>query len=57
MVSLQQPPTVLHHRAHALDAAWFLAREGGLLGALLRRTIRLRGDPRLLLAFGRCFPS
>jgi Fe-S-cluster-containing hydrogenase component 2 len=35
----------------------FLAKERGLLGALLRRTIRLRGDPRLLLAFGRCFPS
>jgi putative sterol carrier protein len=35
----------------------FLAKERGLLGSLLRRKIRLRGDPRLLLAFGRCFPS
>ena len=61
MVSLDQHPTVLQHRAHAadrapatLDAAWmrFLARERGLL-----RKIRLRGNPRLLLAFGRCFPS
>lgn len=25
--------------------------------ALLRRKIRLKGSPRLLLAFGRCFPS
>jgi hypothetical protein len=123
MVSLDQHPTVFHHRAHAadralatLDAPWltasasrwgpttsassrsvarswppngpagelaatyhveftgpekpvtatvvirrswirFLAKERGLVGALLRRTIRLRGDPRLLLAFRRCFPS
>jgi putative sterol carrier protein len=35
----------------------FLAKERGLLGALLRRRIRLRGNPRLLLALGRCFPS
>ena len=66
MVSLDQHPTVLPHRAQAadrapatLDAAWmrFLARERGLLGALLGRKIRPRGNPRLLLAFGRCFPS
>jgi hypothetical protein len=25
--------------------------------ALLRRRIRIKGSPRLLLAFGRCFPS
>ncbi len=44
----------------AADAAtWlrFLAKEVGLVGALLRRKIRFRGDPRLLLAFARCFPS
>jgi hypothetical protein len=35
----------------------FVGKQRGLLGALLRRQIRLRGDPRLLLAFGRCFPS
>ena len=35
----------------------FLAKEVGLLGALLRGKIRFRGDPRLLLAFARCFPS
>lgn len=35
----------------------FLRKETSLLWALLRRKINLRGDPRLLLAFGRCFPS
>lgn len=35
----------------------FLAKERGLLWALLRRKIRLKGSPRLLVAFGKCFPS
>jgi putative sterol carrier protein len=35
----------------------FLRKETSLVSALLRGKIRLRGDPRLLLAFGRCFPS
>jgi ferredoxin-NADP reductase len=35
----------------------FLVREKSLLWALLRRRIRLKGNPKLLLAFGRCFPS
>ncbi|MGO8916302.1 MAG: 4Fe-4S binding protein [Stellaceae bacterium] len=35
----------------------FLRKEAGLPWALLRRRIRLKGSPRLLLAFGRCFPS
>jgi alkyl sulfatase BDS1-like metallo-beta-lactamase superfamily hydrolase len=35
----------------------FLAKEKNLLWALLRRKIRLKGSPRLLLAFGKCFPS
>jgi ferredoxin-NADP reductase/Fe-S-cluster-containing hydrogenase component 2 len=35
----------------------FLAAEKRLALALLRRKIRLKGDPRLLLAFGKCFPS
>ena len=34
----------------------FLAKEESILGAFLRGKIRLRGSPRLLLAFGRCFP-
>ncbi|MBI4694481.1 MAG: 4Fe-4S binding protein [Gammaproteobacteria bacterium] len=35
----------------------FTAKERGLVGALLSRRIRLRGSPKHLLAFGRCFPS
>ncbi len=35
----------------------FLAKDRSLLWALLRRKIRVKGSPRLLLAFGRCFPS
>jgi ferredoxin len=35
----------------------FLRKEANLAWALLRRKIRIKGSPRLLLAFGRCFPS
>jgi ferredoxin-NADP reductase/Fe-S-cluster-containing hydrogenase component 2 len=35
----------------------FLAREKSLPIALIRRKIRIKGDPRLLLAFGKCFPA
>lgn len=35
----------------------FLRKEANLVWALLRRKIRLQGSPKLLLAFGRCFPS
>jgi Fe-S-cluster-containing hydrogenase component 2 len=35
----------------------FLRKETNLFWALLRRKIRINGSPRLLLAFGRCFPS
>jgi ferredoxin len=35
----------------------FLAKERNLFWALLRRKIRIKGSPRLLLAFGKCFPS
>jgi alkyl sulfatase BDS1-like metallo-beta-lactamase superfamily hydrolase len=34
-----------------------LAKERNLLWALLRRKIRIKGSPRWLLAFGKCFPS
>lgn len=39
--------------------AWlhFLRGEASLPLALVTRKIKLRGNPRLLLAFGRCFPS
>jgi hypothetical protein len=35
----------------------FLRKEASLPWALLRRRIRIKGPPRLLVAFGRCFPS
>jgi alkyl sulfatase BDS1-like metallo-beta-lactamase superfamily hydrolase len=35
----------------------FVAKERNLVWALLRRKIRIKGSPRLLLAFGKCFPS
>lgn len=35
----------------------YLAKERSIVWALLRRRIRINGSPRLLLAFGRCFPS
>jgi epoxyqueuosine reductase QueG len=35
----------------------FLRKEANLLWALVRRKIRIQGSPKLLLAFGRCFPS
>jgi ferredoxin len=35
----------------------FLRKEKNILELWLRRKIRLRGNPRLLLSFGRCFPS
>jgi ferredoxin len=46
-------------RVTADSETWlrFLSKEASLPWALLRRRIRLRGSPRLLLAFGRCFPS
>ena len=46
-------------RVIADSATWlsFLAKERNLVWALLRRKIRLKGSPRLLLAFRKCFPS
>jgi len=46
-------------RLKADSQTWlrFLRKEANLVWALLRRKIRIQGSPRLLLAFGRCFPS
>lgn len=46
-------------RVTADSETWlgFLAKERSLPWALLRRRIRIKGSPRLLVAFGRCFPS
>jgi len=40
------------------SATWlkFLSGEAHIVWALLRRKIRLKGSPRVLLAFGKCFP-
>jgi ferredoxin-NADP reductase/Fe-S-cluster-containing hydrogenase component 2 len=47
----------MHVTADAKTWLGFLAREKNLLLALARRKIRLRGNPGLLLAFGKCFPG
>jgi ferredoxin len=42
------------------DSRWwlgFLAKERNLLWGLVTRKLRLQGSPRLLRAFGACFPS
>ena len=46
-------------RVTADSETWlgFLAKERSLLWALLRRRIRIKGSPKLLVAFGKCFPS
>lgn len=35
----------------------FLKKEKNIVWALIRRKIRLKGPPKLLLAFGKCFPQ
>jgi ferredoxin len=46
-------------RVTADSETWlgFLAKERNLLWAVLRRRIRINGSLRLLMAFGKCFPS
>lgn len=46
-------------RISADSQTWlrFLRKEANLVWALLRRNIRIHGSPRLLVSFGRCFPS
>lgn len=46
-------------RLTADSGTWlgFLAKEQNLFWALLRRKIRIKGSPWLLISFGRCFPS
>ncbi len=47
----------VHVTADAKTWLGFLAKERSLVPALIRRKIRLKGNPKLLLAFGKCFPS
>jgi epoxyqueuosine reductase QueG len=46
-------------RVTADGAAWvaFLAKEKGLPAMLLSRKLKLKGSPKLMSAFARCFPS
>lgn len=56
MTGLQGEPSL---RVTADAATWlgFLAKEKSLPWALLTRRIKLHGNPKWLLAFGKCFPS
>jgi Fe-S-cluster-containing hydrogenase component 2 len=47
----------LHVTADSETWLGFVAKERSLTWAVLRRRIRIRGSPRLLVAFGKCFPS
>jgi putative sterol carrier protein len=35
----------------------FLSKEVNLVKALLSRKIKIKGSPKLMMAFARCFPS
>lgn len=47
----------LHIIADSRTWLGFVRKERNLLWALLSRKIRIQGPPRLLIAFGKCFPS
>ena len=47
----------MHVTADAKTWLGFLAKERGLIAALVTRKIRVKGSPKLLLAFGKCFPG
>ncbi|MBI4854943.1 MAG: 2Fe-2S iron-sulfur cluster binding domain-containing protein [Acidobacteria bacterium] len=47
----------LHVTADSQTWIGFLRKEKNLVWALLRRKIRIKGSPKLLVAFGKCFPS
>jgi ferredoxin-NADP reductase/Fe-S-cluster-containing hydrogenase component 2 len=47
----------IHVTADSQTWIGFLRKEKNLIWALLRRKIRIKGSPKLLVAFGKCFPS
>lgn len=47
----------LHLTADSRTWLQFLAKEKNLFVALVQRKIRIKGSPRLMKAFARCFPS
>lgn len=56
---MEGPPGTadMHLTADSRTRVEFLAKEKNLLGALPRRKIRMKGSPRLMKEFARCFPS
>ena len=46
----------IHLTADSRTWLEFLAKERSIVWALIRRRVRIKGSPRLLLAFGKCFP-
>lgn len=49
--------SAIHVTADSKTWLKFLAKERNIVWALLTRKIRIKGSPKLLLAFGKCFPS
>ena len=47
----------LHVTADSLTWINFLAKEINLVRALVTRKIKIKGSPKLMMAFARCFPS
>jgi ferredoxin-NADP reductase/ferredoxin len=47
----------VHVTADAKTWLGFLAKEKSLISGIITRKIRLKGNPKLLVAFGKCFPS
>ncbi len=47
----------LHVTADSHTWAKFLAKEINLVKALVTRKIKIKGSPKLMLAFAKCFPS
>jgi len=47
----------LHVTADSMTWLKFLAKEKNIVWALMRRKVRMKGPIKLMLAFGKCFPS
>ena len=47
----------IHVTADSKTWLKLLAKERNIVRALVTRKIRIKGNPKLLLAFGKCFPS
>ena len=47
----------LHLTADSRTWTRFLAKEAGLLPALFTRKFKLKGSPKLMGAFAKCFPA